>query len=296
MGIFSPNYSSPGPGIPKNAPKRKGLARFYEIYFRKFWDLIKLNLLYMITLIPSFIITMLVVSFSANILGINTELIKSISGPVLDSAGAAGFAILIYAVITMLFMVLWGGGPATAGFVFILRSYVWEEPVFMISDFFAHMRKNLKQSMAVWITDLVMLVVICLAYKFYSASTSIMFCLKYVIIVLAAFYTMLHLYIYHLLVTYKLSVVQLYKNSALFALSALPFSVITIPVVVFIQLIWPAIAAVSANNVIMAIFSLITVVFLITMLYSASGLYIEVNAVTQIKKYIKEDADVERNG
>ncbi len=296
MGIFSPDYSTPGPGVPKNAPKRKGLARFYEIYFRKFWNLIKLNLLYMITLIPSFVITMLIVSFSANILGINMSLIQHISGSVLGSADAAGFAILIYAVITMLFMVFWGGGPATAGFVYILRSYVWEEPVFMISDFFGHIRSNFRQALTVWIIDLVMLVVICLAYRFYSTRTDITSCLKYVIIVLAAFYTMLHLYIYHLLVTYKLPITLLYKNSALFALSALPFSVITIPVTAFMMLIWPAIAVSSANNVIMAIFSLITVVFLITMVYSAPGLYIEVNACTQIKKYIKEDADVERNG
>ena len=32
-----------------------------------------------------------------------------------------------------------------------------------------------------------------------------------------------------------------------------------------------------------------------TLMFAACGLYIENNAVTQINKYIKEDADVERN-
>ena len=35
MGIFNRNYSTPGPGISKDAPKKKGLNLFYEILFRK---------------------------------------------------------------------------------------------------------------------------------------------------------------------------------------------------------------------------------------------------------------------
>ena len=56
MGIFNSNYSKPGPGVDKNAPPKKGLNLFYEIFFRKFWDIIKLNLLYALTLLPTFAI------------------------------------------------------------------------------------------------------------------------------------------------------------------------------------------------------------------------------------------------
>lgn len=41
-----------GPGIPKNAPKKKGLALFFFILLREAWDLFKLNLLLLVLCIP----------------------------------------------------------------------------------------------------------------------------------------------------------------------------------------------------------------------------------------------------
>ena len=52
MGFF--NYSKPGPGIDKNAPKKKGVALYLELFFRKFWELIRINVLYFIFSIPAF--------------------------------------------------------------------------------------------------------------------------------------------------------------------------------------------------------------------------------------------------
>lgn len=52
MGIFSPNYSKPGPGIPKDLPPKKGLDLFFDIVKREFWDLIKLNLLFILFSLP----------------------------------------------------------------------------------------------------------------------------------------------------------------------------------------------------------------------------------------------------
>lgn len=52
MGLFTPNFTKPGPGIEKDAPPKKGLALFFEILFREFWELIKLNLLFVLTCLP----------------------------------------------------------------------------------------------------------------------------------------------------------------------------------------------------------------------------------------------------
>ncbi len=46
------NYKKPGPGIDKNAPKKKGVALFFSIFFEKFWKLIPLSLLYVVTALP----------------------------------------------------------------------------------------------------------------------------------------------------------------------------------------------------------------------------------------------------
>jgi len=53
MGLFSRNFNKPGPGVAKDEPRKKGLARFFELWTREFGDLIKLNILYSLCLIPS---------------------------------------------------------------------------------------------------------------------------------------------------------------------------------------------------------------------------------------------------
>ncbi len=50
FGLF--NYSKPGPGVDKDAPKKKRFFLFFELYFRKFWKLVQLNLLFIVCCIP----------------------------------------------------------------------------------------------------------------------------------------------------------------------------------------------------------------------------------------------------
>lgn len=299
MGIFNRNYSTPGPGISKNAPKKKGLNLFYDIFFRKFWKLIQLNVIYIITLIPTFAVIFILSGMISNKLGINTNALAALSGTAFSKVDAARISItadlMTRLFISIFFTIFWGGGPVTAGFVYILRSFIWEDSVFLLSDYFAHIKSNFKQSLAVWIIDILVFIVMCYAYFFYGSLANPMFCLKYVILVLAFFYTMLHLFLYHLLVTYKLTIVKLYKNSALFALSSLPWCVLTIAITVFAVLIFPAIGFTSQIQQLAMFFSAATFLFIILLVFSACGLIIEFNTCMQVKKYIKEDTDVERN-
>lgn len=52
MGIFGNRMNRPGPGIPKDAPSKKGLALFWDILFREFFELVKLNLLFCAFCVP----------------------------------------------------------------------------------------------------------------------------------------------------------------------------------------------------------------------------------------------------
>ena len=71
MGLFSINYNKPGPGVSKDAPVKKPFFRFWEVYFRKFFDLIKVNLLFAIPtaiiLVLSFMFGMFITSVNANL-------------------------------------------------------------------------------------------------------------------------------------------------------------------------------------------------------------------------------------
>ena len=53
MGLFGRSFEKPGPGVNKDEPRKKGAARFFELLGRDFWDLIKLNLLFCICVIPT---------------------------------------------------------------------------------------------------------------------------------------------------------------------------------------------------------------------------------------------------
>lgn len=53
MSLFGLNdYSKAGPGVAKNAPKKKPFFEFFELYFRKCWNLIKLNFITVLFCLP----------------------------------------------------------------------------------------------------------------------------------------------------------------------------------------------------------------------------------------------------
>ena len=59
MGLFSRNYDKPGPGVKKDEPRKKGAARFFELWIREFGDLVKLNLLFSLCILPSIVVFVL---------------------------------------------------------------------------------------------------------------------------------------------------------------------------------------------------------------------------------------------
>ena len=50
FGLF--NYEKEGPGISKNAPKKKAFFIFFETFFRNFWKFITINLVYCLMCVP----------------------------------------------------------------------------------------------------------------------------------------------------------------------------------------------------------------------------------------------------
>ena len=53
MALFSSNkYFKPGKGVEKDAPQKNAFFHFFELYGRKFWRFIELNLIFVIVLLP----------------------------------------------------------------------------------------------------------------------------------------------------------------------------------------------------------------------------------------------------
>ena len=51
MSLFY-NYNKPGPGVSKNGPQKNRFFLFFELYFRKFWKLCQLNIIYFVFCLP----------------------------------------------------------------------------------------------------------------------------------------------------------------------------------------------------------------------------------------------------
>lgn len=52
MGIFSPNFQREGAGVEKNEPSKEGLSLFFDLFISRIWDLMKLNVIFIIYCIP----------------------------------------------------------------------------------------------------------------------------------------------------------------------------------------------------------------------------------------------------
>lgn len=52
MRIFSPNFEREGAGVEKNEPPKRGLSLFFQLFISRFWDMLKLNIIFIIYCIP----------------------------------------------------------------------------------------------------------------------------------------------------------------------------------------------------------------------------------------------------
>ena len=113
-------------------------------------------------------------------------------------------------------------GPAQAGFSYVLRNYAREEHAFIWGDFKEHAKKNFKQSLIVSLIDIAILILMGIDINIYLRSglgNGFLMAIAGGFLILAlVIFLMMHLYIYPMMVTFHLSVKQLYKNAFLFSI------------------------------------------------------------------------------
>lgn len=197
MGLFSINYNKPGPGVSKDAPVKKPFFRFWEVYFRKFFDLIKLNMLFAI---PTAVTIVLVFAFGFFISGINQSL---------SFLGYLPFVLL---------------SPFVAGLTFVCRNYAREEHAFILSDFWDAVKNNWKQFLVNGLICYVFYMLMSVAISFYSTQVqqnSLLYVPLVVCLVLAFLFICAQFYIPVMIITFDLSLSKIYKNALIFAIVGL---------------------------------------------------------------------------
>ncbi len=250
FGFF--DYTKPGPGVPENGPPKARIVVFFEIFTRKFWNLIKLNIMFFIFNIPALIAMLFIVP--------QYYLNKTISEDIFVDfilKFTVGAVFLCIPLITV--------GPAQAGFTYILRNYAREEHAFIWGDFKEHAMKNFKQGLIVSLIDLLVVILIGIDINIYMSlnnSNFLMTMATSFLFLAFVTYLIMHMYIYPMMVTFKLSIKQIFKNSLIFAVMGfIPNILILVLCTVIIGvtlLILPVIGLILFPFITMSLIGLIT--------------------------------------
>ena len=241
MGLFSFfDRTKEGPGVRADEPKKPPFMMFFIIFGRKIWEMIRLNLMHAIASIPALVAAYLISSLFFELLaermGISMENIEDVIRTLQEQPEnianmLSGSVIIINQLIItgavlMVCLGLIGIGPLQAGFSYILRNISGEQHAFLWHDYWKTAKKNLGQSLAVMGINLV--AVLFIAFWFRSwymvmaqqwADNIIFRFSPAVMLLLLMLFSMMQIYIYQMMVTFKFSIRQLYKNSFLLAMA-----------------------------------------------------------------------------
>lgn len=285
MSFFSPDYETPGAGVPENEPQKPGPIRYFIVSGRKFWDMVVLNLLYFLFSLPAIAIyTLIGLLFLGNA--------GDAVGGALAAEGMTDIQILelkaaVHIVLSVgfgfLMTALLGSGAPRAGLSFVLRNYSREEHAFLWSDFLENTKKNLGKGTVIFLIDVLFTFIICLDIASYGgAGTFWGLIASYIALFIFIIYILMHPYIYMILVTFGIKLKAAYKNA--FMLTA-------------VKIFQNAGCLVSAVVMTLVILELANrwpvLMFLLLMaVFSFPCLILDMNSFSVVKKYmIKENND-----
>jgi len=197
LSLFRRNYDRPGPGVSKDEPRKKGVARFFEVLFRDFFDLVKLNVLFCLCALPT------VAAFLYGFLG--------------------GFSIIIY--ILSLIVAFPVGGAAVA-LSFCVTKMLRDEPGYMWHEFKRKFKENVKQAALPGIICTALIqaqVFMWISQMLDTTGTGFIWLIA--MFALFLIFTMVAPYIFVIFAYVDLKAMQVIQNSILLSLAKVPRSI-----------------------------------------------------------------------
>ncbi len=204
------NYDKPGKGVEKEefVPN---LSTFFRIFIDGFWKLMQLNMVHFIFSAPLMAVLFWVMPVGS----------ASDENYVSNLFRLCFFGLLILSVV--------GIPPLMTGLTYVLRNYATDRHSWVFSDYFEHIRRNIRQSALLLIIDVAFGIIVPTAFYFYSSvigvegaaphMKSLAFFARAFLTAAAAVYFMMHFYIYQMMVTFRLGLKQILKNALIFTFS-----------------------------------------------------------------------------
>lgn len=217
-------YGKSGKGDynPEDLPSNR-LTLFFEM-FRVHWgSLVKLNLLYVLFLLPALLWT------GWNVLAADNLLAMVEAGEMLESELGDQIRSLVMMWLLVLAPCVAITGPATAGVSYVSRNWARDQHSFMFSDFKDAWKANWKQALGISCITGILPLLIYVGYQFYgqlAATNGVFFIIpQMLVIILGVVWLMSQQLVYTLMVTYTLKFGQLLRNTLILAVGKLPQSI-----------------------------------------------------------------------
>lgn len=262
------NYSKPGRGVQKRDPNQYTVKIFFEILQEKLWDISKANLLYIIVSLPLLLIIMLAMGmFSKGVI----DNIVSLNGENFTEQTAL-YDLLIRVILALIFITYFGAGPTTAGSTYLTREFAHERPCWWISDFFGRTRKNSKQSFLLLFLDLVIVFSSLIALIFYSQTQLAFISILYLCFLF--FYAMMHIYTYHIMITFELPLKSIMKNAFILVIHNVKRTVILFAILTSLNVLPFYIAIMGGSGLLLMVWLLLEVFLIPVLLQFTTNFFI----------------------
>ena len=252
-------------------PDKKGIKLFWELFTRKFWSYIKLNLLYAFTSILSLVVYWCILAMyvvPGILSAISSETIEMMAAKADSTVEMFAGSIIFYfsGIGALLLVTFFCGGICSAGYNYILINYVRQENAYVFSDFFNQTRKNAGQAFALSIIDILVVSTGLFSLSYYfglmlnGGGALCVFAFGLLVFALLMYIAM-HTYLWTIMVTFKVSLKQLFKNSLMLTIGTAVRTVIYMLCVVAFTVLTLGLFAYSPIVVAMMFFVVLMVLF-----------------------------------
>ena len=224
------HFTKEGKGVDKDAPPKRAFFRYIELFWRKRFKLMGANVLYFGF---NILVTLLVIAimYVLSSLSLTVSGTTNIGDWMSDQLNADTFyRVILIGLMMFTCIPVFAAGPFQAGFTYLLKSFVKEEPVFLWTDFSTKARSNKKLGLQVGLINGIIGFLLILDAVVYVSIVNeptgaysgipvfLLFIAAMFIIFGFALFFMMNLYIYPMIVTFHITLKQLYKNAFIFAL------------------------------------------------------------------------------
>jgi len=218
----APRLFKEGKGVDKNEPEKKGFFKFFDIVWAKLGKFVQTNLLY----VGLSILWLAALYF---ILPIGYDLALSIANG--DEMVASNIELTLRSVFALIVFNLIGNPLIAPSYAFITRCFTRGEPVWIWSDGLDIFKQNFKQSLALFLIDIVVTMMsingVIFYYMQYAATGTYVWLLLLSIFCAVLFvYITMHYYIYQIMIAFECSFMQLIKNAMICTIANLPMTVV----------------------------------------------------------------------